>query len=190
MDNSSWRTLDSERIHRSPWIDLIEDRVITPGGNESRYSRVHFHNFGIGILPLAENGDTWIVGQYRYPIGCYSWELPEGGGPIDIDPLESAKRELKEETGLKAERWDLLQEAYMSNSATDEYSYLYLARELSIGEPDPEEDEELELERLPFEDLYRMVLEGRVRDSLTVMAVLRARCYLDLPASPSSLSSS
>lgn len=184
-DSDHWKTLSSRTLHRSPWIDLLEDEVITPGGNKSRYAHVHFHNFGIAILPLAENGDTWIVGQYRYPIGCYSWELPEGGGPIDIEPLKSAQRELKEETGLKAARWELIQENYMSNSATDEYAYIYLARELTIGQPDPEEDEALDLRRIPFEELYRMVLDGRVHDSLTVMAVLRARCYLDLPASAS-----
>jgi 8-oxo-dGTP pyrophosphatase MutT (NUDIX family) len=188
MTDSSdhWRTLGSKTLHRSPWIDLIEDEVITPAGNESRYSRVHFHNFGIGILPLAENWDTWIVGQYRYPIGVYTWEIPEGGGPIEVDPLSSAKRELKEEAGIEAERWELIQENYMSDSATDEYAYIYLARDLTIGDPEPEEDELLELRRIPFEELYRMVVNGSVRDSLTVLAVLRARCYLDLPASPSS----
>lgn len=187
MSDSSdhWKKLHSRTIHTSPWIDLMEDQVITPGGNESRYSYVHFRNFGIGILPIAENGDTWIVGQYRYPIGCYTWEIPEGGGPIEVDPLTSAKRELKEEAGITAERWDLIQEAFVSDSATDEYAYLYIARELEIGDPQPEEDEKLELRRIPFEELFQMVLEGRVQDSLTIMTVLRARCFLDPSPFPS-----
>ncbi len=185
-ESGHWRTLRSQKVHTSPWIDLHQDDVITPGGNHSRYSYVHFRNFGIAILPIAENGDTWIVGQYRYPIGSYTWELPEGGGPIEIDPLTSAKRELKEEAGIVAARWDLIQEAFMSDSATDEYAYLYIARDLTIGDPEPEEDEELDLRRIPFEDLFQMILDGHVRDSLTVMTVLRARCYLELSTSPSS----
>lgn len=187
MSDSSrhWRTLHSRTVHTSPWLDMLENAVITPGGNESRYSHVHFKNFGIAILPIAENGDTWIVGQYRYPIGQYTWEIPEGGGPVEKDPLASAKRELKEEAGIKAERWDLIQKAFMSDSATNEYAYSYMARDLDIGEPEPEEDEELELRRIPFEELFQMVLDGRVQDSLTIMTVLRARCSYDLPASSS-----
>src|SRR6201984_1224928 len=129
-----WTTLSSEPVHESPWIAVTKHDVLTPHGTSGTYSTVHFKNLAIGILPLDKDYNTWIVGQYRYPIDQYSWEIPEGGGQRDVPPLDSAKRELHEETGITAQKWTKIQEMYLSNSASDEFCILYIAQDLTFGE--------------------------------------------------------
>ena len=97
-----WTTLSTDNIYENPWIKLEQHQVINPAGGKGIYGKIHFKNKAIGIVALDENQNTWLVGQHRYPLNEWSWEIPEGGGPLEIDPLESAKRELKEETGLDA----------------------------------------------------------------------------------------
>jgi 8-oxo-dGTP pyrophosphatase MutT (NUDIX family) len=169
----------TREIYDNPWVNVVEHKVSNHRGKPGIYSVVHFKNLAIGILPLDENNNTWIVGQYRFPINIYSWEIPEGGGPELIDPLESAKRELLEECGIKAERWQKISECYMSNSGTDEKCYLFVAKELSFHESAPDENEVLEVKKIPFDELYRMVMENEVTDALTIMAVLKAKILMD-----------
>ncbi|MCC6837288.1 MAG: NUDIX hydrolase [Bacteroidia bacterium] len=173
-----WTTLKSEKIYDSPWIGLTKHDILNPNGNPGTYSVVHFKNLAIGILPLDEDMNTWIVGQYRYPIDQYSWEIPEGGGKRDVPPLDSAKRELLEETGITANKWTKIQEMYLSNSASDEFCILYVAQDLSFGEAQPEDDEQLELRKIHFNELYRMVCDGEITDSLTVSIVLKAKLMM------------
>lgn len=173
-----WTTLTSEKVYDSPWIGLTKHDVLNPNGNPGTYSVVHFKNLAIGVLPLDKDFNTWIVGQYRYPIEQYSWEIPEGGGKRDIDPVDSAKRELLEETGITAKKWTKIQEMYLSNSASDEFCILYIAQELSFGESEPEDDEQLEVRKLHFDELYKMVELGEITDSLTVAAVLKAKLLM------------
>lgn len=161
------------------WIRVEHHDVLTPGGGEGVYGVVHFKNLALGIIPLDENQDTWIVGQYRYPHRAYSWEIPEGGGPIGDEPLVSAQRELAEEVGLRANRWDLILQMDLSNSVTDERCLIYLARDLEPCSRHPDETEELALRRLPFAELYRGVMAGEYRDSLTVAGVLKLKIMLD-----------
>ncbi len=173
-----WTTLKSEHVYDSPWIGLTKHDVLTPGGNPGTYSVIHFKNLAIGILPLDKDYNTWIVGQYRYPIEQYSWEIPEGGGMRDVAPLISAQRELLEETGITAGKWTKIQEMYLSNSASDEFCILYIAQELSIGEAEPEDTEQLELRKIHFDELYRMVESSEITDSLTVTIVLKAKLMM------------
>ncbi len=173
-----WTTLKSEKIYDSPWIGLTKHDILNPNGNPGTYSVVHFKNLAIGILPLDEDMNTWIVGQYRYPIDQYSWEIPEGGGKRDVPPLDSAKRELLEETGITANKWTKIQEMYLSNSASDEFCILYVAQDLSFGEAQPEDDEQLEVRKIHFNELYRMVCDGEITDSLTVSIVLKAKLMM------------
>lgn len=173
-----WTTLKSEKIYDSPWIGLTKHDVLNPNGNPGTYSVVHFKNIALGVLPLDEQYNTWIVGQYRYPIEQYSWEIPEGGGNRDVEPLESAKRELLEETGITAKKWEKVQEMYLSNSASDEFCILYIAQDLSFGEAQPEDNERLEVRKLHFNELYQMVESGEVTDSLTVAIVLKAKIMM------------
>lgn len=173
-----WTTLKSEKIYDSPWIGLTKHDILNPNGNPGTYSVVHFKNLAIGILPLDQEMNTWIVGQYRYPIDQYSWEIPEGGGKRDVPPLDSAKRELLEETGITANKWTKIQEMYLSNSASDEFCILYVAQDLSFGEAQPEDDEQLEVRKIHFDELYRMVCDGEITDSLTVSIVLKAKLMM------------
>jgi 8-oxo-dGTP pyrophosphatase MutT (NUDIX family) len=136
---------------------------------------VHFKNRAIGVVPLERDGSTYLVGQFRYALGEYSWELPEGGGPLEEDPLEAAKRELREETGLEADEWRLLLKMHLSNSVTDEVSLVYLARGLRPGEAQPEETEQLRVLRVPFDEVYRRVVVGEITDAITVAGVLRVQ---------------
>jgi 8-oxo-dGTP pyrophosphatase MutT (NUDIX family) len=163
----------------NPWIRVEHHEVLTPRGTPGIYGVVHFKNHALGIIPLDAHGDTWIVGQYRYPHRAYSWEIPEGGGPHAIDPLLSAQRELGEEVGLVAQRWDLILEMDLSNSVTDERCSIYLARELSACPRQPDETEELAVQKIPFAELYRGVAAGDYRDSLTVAGVLKLGYLLD-----------
>ena len=173
-----WKTLKSEKIYDSPWIGLTKHDVLNPNGNPGTYSVVHFKNLAIGVLPLDEHNNTWIVGQYRYPIDQYSWEIPEGGGKRDVPPLDSAKRELLEETGITARKWTKILEMHLSNSASDEFSILYVAQDLSFGASQPEDDEQLEVRKIHFDELYAMVNDGRITDSLTVTTVLKAKLMM------------
>ncbi len=160
-------------VFENPWIRLDEDEVINPGGGISHYGKVHFKNLAIGIIPMDEEGNTWLVGQWRYSLNEYSWEIPMGGGPLEIDRLDSAKRELKEETGLTASKWTEILKMHTSNSVTDEVGYAYLAEGLTEGETEFEETEDLEIWKLPFKMAYAMVMDGRITDGLSMVAILK-----------------
>ena len=147
--------------------------MLTPARTPGIYGTVHFKNKAIGIIPVDGEGFTWLVGQYRYPLGAYSWEIPMGGGPLDDDPLVSAQRELLEETGLTAARWQLLGRIHTSNSVTDEEGFVFLAEALSCGAACPEETEQLALRRLPLAEALEMAMQGHITDSLSLFGLLK-----------------
>lgn len=176
MNNvNPWKTLSSQKIYENPWIGLTEHQVINPSGGEGIYGEIHFKNFAIGIIAIDPNDYIFMVGQYRFPLKKYSWELPEGGGPLNENPLDSAKRELLEETGLVAQQWQELLRMHLSNSVSDELGILYLAKDFTQFESQPEETEQLEVKSIPFEDVYQMVITGEITDSLTVAGILRVK---------------
>jgi ADP-ribose pyrophosphatase len=174
-EDNPWTTLSSKNIYENPWINVTEHQVINPSGGRGIYGQVHFKNLAIGIVPLDENDNTWLVGQFRFTLNEYTWEIPEGGGPLGTDPLNAAKRELLEETGLTAGDWTEIQRMHLSNSVSDEFSIIYLARNLSHGEAEPEETEQLQIRKLPFEEAYQMVLDGSITDSLSVAGILKIK---------------
>ncbi len=172
---SPWRKKSSKIIFENPWLSLHEDNVINPGGGISHYGRINFKNLAIGIIPLDDNNNTWLVGQYRYVPDCYSWEIPMGGGPLDIDPLLSAQRELKEETGLIANDWQLLMKLHTSNSVTDERGLVYIARDLTQKETEFEETEELLIQKLPLDEAVERVISGEITDAVSVAGLLKLK---------------
>ncbi len=173
MEENNWQTLDSTVVYDNPWIEVTHRNVINPGGGRGIYGMVHFKNLAIGIVPIDSEGNTWLVGQYRYTLNRYSWEIPEGGGKIGVPPLESAQRELLEETGITAKKWTKLLDLHTSNSVTDEYGIAYLAEDLSFGDAIPEECEDLQVRKLPFAEAVAMVLNGEITDALAMTAIMK-----------------
>jgi len=173
LNKSPWQTRSRSKIYENPWISISEHQVIDPSGMPGIYGIVHMKNYAIGIIPVDERGNTWLVGQYRYALDQYSWEIPMGGSPIDQSPLEGAKRELKEETGITANRWELLMELHTSNSVTNEYAQVYVATELQFGETAHEPTEQLKIHKLPLAEAVKMAQTGEITDAISVAALLR-----------------
>jgi 8-oxo-dGTP pyrophosphatase MutT (NUDIX family) len=166
-----WTILDKHTVYENPWIRLTEFKVINPSGGTGIYGKVHYKHVAVGVIPLDANWNTWLVGQYRFPLDQYSWEIPEGGGRKDEDPLEAAKRELLEETGLLAKEWTKILTMHLSNSVSDEQAVIYLARDLEQQMAAPEETEELVIKKIPFEEAVRMLEAGQITDSMAVAAI-------------------
>ena len=171
----SWKQLSSRVVYDNDWMQVREDHVINPGGGENQYGHVHFKNRAVAIIALDEADNTWLVGQQRYTLGEYSWELPMGGAPLDEAPLDAAKRELQEETGLSALNWEEALRLHPSNSITDEVGLVYVATRLMMGMPNTEETEDLEVRKLPLDAAVQMVLDGEITDAISVAALLHLR---------------
>ncbi|MDJ0699565.1 MAG: NUDIX hydrolase [Woeseiaceae bacterium] len=168
-----WKKLGSKTVFENPWMEVRVDRVINPGGGENEYGWIHFRNRAVAIVPLDEEGNTWLVGQQRYTLAEYHWELPMGGAPLDEAPLEAAKRELREETGLTAGDWQELMTLHTSNSITDEVGKVYVARDLTEGETEFEQTEDLTIRKLPFREALKLVMNGEITDAISVASILR-----------------
>jgi ADP-ribose pyrophosphatase len=178
MQKNPWTILDATQVYNNPWITLTEYNVVNPKGGNGIYGKVHFKNRAVGIVPIDELGNTYLVGQFRFPLDAYSWEIPEGGAPYNEDLLASAKRELKEETGIVARYWQKLFDIHLSNSVSDEIGCVYLATGLTITNPDHEDTEEIHIKKLPFEEAYEMVLDGRITDSMSIAGILRTKLLM------------
>lgn len=177
---NSWKTLSTRDIYDNPWISVREDLVINPAGGRGIYGVVSFKNKAIGIIPIDENNNTWLVGQHRYPLEGYSWEIPEGGGPLGDDILESAKRELREETGITAQNWENIMRIHTSNSVTNEEGFIFMATGLSFGETEFDETEVLKIRKLPLKDAIDMVMRNEITDSITIAGLLKAARILGI----------
>lgn len=181
MDNSTtnpWKIIGQQDIYENAWIKLTEYQVIHPGGGNGIYGKVHFKNKALGIVALDENNNIWLVGQFRFTTNSYSWEIPEGGGDLRKVPLEEAKRELLEETGLVANHWKPILNMHLSNSVSDEEAIIFLATGLSQQKSSPEPTEQLLVKKLPFEEAYQMCLRGEITDSMSVAALLKIKVLM------------
>jgi 8-oxo-dGTP pyrophosphatase MutT (NUDIX family) len=176
---NTWETLTSELMYESAWIAVNKHQTINPAGKPAIYSVVNFKNKAIGILPLSENGFTWLVGQWRYPLNAYSWEIPEGGGPLGEEPIETAIRELKEETGIVAKNFKEIMQLHLSNSATDEHAFIFLATDLTFEESEPEDSEDLKVKKVHINEAFEMVMRGEITDGISVAAIFKVKYLLD-----------
>lgn len=173
-----WQVVEASVAYDNPWVQLIHHEVINPSGGKGIYGKVHFKNKAIGVVVVDAKKNTYLVGQYRFPINKYSWEIPEGGCPLNDDSLEAAKRELLEETGLKAKSWQLLGCSYLSNSVSDEFAEYFLATNLTQHEAEPEETEQLVLKKLSLNEVFIMVDNGVITDTLSILALQKLQLLL------------
>jgi 8-oxo-dGTP pyrophosphatase MutT (NUDIX family) len=176
--HNPWQRLASAGIYENRWIRVREDQVVRPDRQRGIYGVVEVKSVATGVVPVDAEGWTYLVGQFRYTLDTYSWEIPEGGGAIDLPPRDSAARELREETGIRAAGWHYLGTVHTSNCITDEVGYLYLARDLTFGDSEPDADEQLEVRRLPLAEAVRLALDGAITDSMSVLGLLKAERWL------------
>ncbi len=168
-----WRTVSTRETYVNPWIRVREDQVIKPSGGPGIYGVVQYVNRAVGVIPVDDDGYTWLVGQWRYCHERYEWEIPEGGCPPGESTADAARRELREETGIVAAKIEpLLMGVQLSNSTTNEVCDIFIATELTFAEAQPEDTEELEVLRLPLSEAVQMARDGRIRDSVSVLALL------------------
>jgi ADP-ribose pyrophosphatase len=173
LEKNPWKVLSKSTKYENNWIEVVHHEVLNPSGNKGIYGSVNFKNIAIGVIPIDEDGNTWLVGQYRFPIEEYSWEIPEGGCPEGESMLAAAQRELLEETGLIADNYTEICKIHTSNSVCKEVGFIYLAEGLSQSIAEPEETEQLIIKKLPLKDAIGMVMNGEITDSLSVAGLLK-----------------
>jgi 8-oxo-dGTP pyrophosphatase MutT (NUDIX family) len=171
---NNWKTLSSKTVYENAWLEISHREVINPAGKDGIYGVVKFKNKALGIIPIDQNGNIYLVGQFRYTLNEYSWEIPEGGGPFDEEVLDAAKRELREETGLLADHWTRLSRIHTSNSATDEEGFLFLAEGLSQTEAEPEDTEDLQVKKIHLSEAVEMVMRSEITDAISIAGILMA----------------
>jgi 8-oxo-dGTP pyrophosphatase MutT (NUDIX family) len=168
-----WRRLARRIAYQNPWLTVWHDDVVRPDGGPGIYGVVHFRNLAAGVVAIDDADRVVLVGQHRYTLDAYSWEIPEGGVPAGEDALAGARRELREETGIVAATWRELGRSHLSNSVTDEEAVLYLATDVVQEDPDPEATEQLAIRWVSFAEALAMIVDGRITDAMTVLALQR-----------------
>ncbi|HOE65615.1 MAG TPA: NUDIX hydrolase [Candidatus Hydrogenedentes bacterium] len=176
--HNPWKTLSSKPIYRNPWFSVREDQVTRPDGRPGIYGVVETR-IATGAVAVTGDGEVYLVGQYRYPLDCYSWEVPEGGAEEGEDPLTAIQRELREEAGIVARTWTPLGGAiHLSNCISSETGYVFLAEDLTETDADPDETELLCVRKVPFAQALAMVDANEITDAVSIIALLRADRYL------------
>ncbi|HVI45602.1 MAG TPA: NUDIX hydrolase [Chitinophaga sp.] len=173
-----WTIHSSEIRYDNNWIRVTHHEGLNPAGGPGIYGVVHFKNTAVGVVPLDDEMNIYLVGQFRFPLNKFSWEIPEGGGPLGEEPLDTARRELLEETGLEAAQWQVITRMDLSNSVSDEIGVVYLARGLEQRTAAPEDTEQLSVRKVPFSEAYEMVKRFEITDSLSVAAIQKIRLMI------------
>lgn len=173
-----WRKLSTRLIYENPWIRVREDQVVAPSGLHGIYGVVEARP-AVGVVALSDQGEVYLVGQYRYPTDCYSWEIPEGAAEHGETPLQAAMRELREETGLIATTWKPLGgEVHLSNCYTAERAYIFLAQGLTQGESAPDPTEQIVRKGVALKDALTMALSGTITDGMSLIGIHRAAALI------------
>ena len=171
-EGNPWQRLSRRVAYENPWIEILHDDVVRPDGKPGIYGVVHFRHLAIGVVPLDTESDcVLLVGQFRYTMNHYSWEIPEGGGRFDEFPEAAARRELAEETGHVGGEWRELGRAELSNSVTDEVTILFVATGLEAGPASPEGTEQLQMRWVAFGEVMAMIARGEIADAMTILAM-------------------
>ncbi len=173
-----WQVHAVRTDYENPYMEIRHHAVTRPDGAPGDYWVARFRRIAVGIIPVDDEGCTWLVGQYRFPTGTYEWEIPEGGADPGEEPEACAKRELREETGLTASHFKEILHLQLSNSCTNELSYTYLATGLSLAEAEPDATEKLQVLRLPVAEAIQLAIEGKLRDGITVASLLKLHALL------------
>ena len=171
--DSPWRRRSRTVVYENAWLSVLHDEVDRPDGQPGIYGVIHFQNHAVAIVAIDDQDRVALVGQWRYTIDAYSWELPEGGVPPDESALAGAQRELREETGLQAASWQEIGRVAISNSVTDEFGTIFLATGLHQGPASPDGTEDLRVRWVAFEEVLAMIDDGRINDLLTIAAIER-----------------
>lgn len=171
MENNPWTILSENVVYNNNWISVHHYEVLNPAGGKGIYGKVHFKNIAIGIVPIDEDGNTYLIGQYRFPLNKYSWEIPEGGCTFNEQPIDAAKRELLEETGLMATEWEQILLMDLSNSVSDEICIVFVAKKLQQHNAEPEETEQLQIKKCSLIKAFEMVEAREITDAISVAAL-------------------
>jgi len=166
-------------VYDNAWITVSHREVTAPTGNAGIYGLVHFKNTAVAVVPIDSDGNTWLVGQHRYTLNQYTWEIPEGGGTSTEDNQSVAQRELREETGITASRWTQLLQLHTSNSVTDEFAVGYVAQDLNFGDSEPDETEALNIQKVPLKTAINMAMDGRITDGLAMACLFKVQLLID-----------
>ncbi|HLO44044.1 MAG TPA: NUDIX hydrolase [Leadbetterella sp.] len=170
---NTWKKLSTTIQYSNPWIEVQHHEVLNPSGGEGIYGQVNFKNIAVGVVPVDAEGNTYLVGQFRFPLEEYSWEIPEGGCPLGEDVLAAAKRELLEETGLLAQNWTMISRIHTSNSVCNEVGFIFLAENLTQGEAEPEETEDLKIKKVTLKEAVELVMNNQITDSISIAGLLK-----------------
>lgn len=177
--DDSWQTHTITEKYNNPWITVTHRSVTAPTGTAGIYGMVHFKNTGIGVIPIDADGNTWLVGQARYTLKLYTWEIPEGGAPMGESALAAAQRELREETGITARRWTSLLKMHPSNSVTDEVARSFIAQDISHGDIQPDDTEQLQVHRVSLDDAINMAIDGTITDGFAMASLMKVELMLN-----------
>ena len=168
-----WRRRSRRIAYANPWIEVYHDEVDRPDGEPGIYGVVHFRSAAVAVVAVGDDGRLLLVGQHRYTLDEYSWELPEGGVAGSEDLLEGARRELREETGFRADEWRQLCRVSLSNSVSDERGAIFLATGLQPGEAAPEGTEDIAVRWATLDEVLAEIGRGEIHDLLTIAGVGR-----------------
>lgn len=167
-----WKTLGSRIVYQNAWLRLREDAVLRPDGKEGIYSVVELRP-SVGIVALNADREIVLVGQWRYPLGRYSWEIPRGGSlEGETDLLAAAQRELQEEAGIAARQWQRLGAVDVNNGVTSDVQHLFLATGIEERKTQPEPVEEIAIRWTSLKDAVRMATSGEISEVCSVAAIL------------------